>query len=190
MIDESTDIGAVKTMCVVVRYYCALKRHIVSRFWNLIQIHGKENSAPVATATAQHLFETVIKSFEENSIPIENIIGFGSDGCNTMMGCHNSVSNRFRAKCPGIIALKCVCHSLHLCASDACKQLPAECEKLTRDIYNYFATSSKIQSLLKVSSIHRNRYTQNFETGSNEMVITGCCSAKNFRTVGCTNTVF
>ncbi|CAG5035893.1 unnamed protein product [Parnassius apollo] len=26
MIDESTDIGAVKTMCVVVRYYCALKR--------------------------------------------------------------------------------------------------------------------------------------------------------------------
>ena len=149
MIDESTDIGAVKTMCVVVRYYCVLKGQIVSRFGDLIQIHGEENSAPVATATAQHLFEAVIKSFEENSIPIENIIGFGSDGCNTMMGYHNSVSSRFRAKCPGIIIPKCVCHSLHLCASDACKQLPAECEKLTRDIYNYFATSSKRQSLLK-----------------------------------------
>ncbi|CAG4953178.1 unnamed protein product [Parnassius apollo] len=85
MIDESTDIGAVKTMCVVVRYYCAQKGQIVSRFWDLIHIHGEENSAPVATATAQHLFEAVIISFEENSIRIENIIGFGSDGCNTMM---------------------------------------------------------------------------------------------------------
>ncbi|CAH0397629.1 unnamed protein product [Chilo suppressalis] len=84
MIDESTDIGAVKTMCVVVRYYCAIKGQIVSRFWDLIQIHGDEISATVAAATAQHLFEAEIKSFEENSIPTENIIGFGSDGCETV----------------------------------------------------------------------------------------------------------
>lgn len=147
MIDESTDIGSVKTMCVVVRYYCPVKNQIISRFWDLIQIHGEDKA--VASATAEYLFEAVLKSFVDNSIPIENLIGFGSDGCNTMMGCHNSVSSRFRAKCPGIIVLKCVCHSLHLCASDACKQLPAECEKLTRDVYNYFATSSKRQSQFK-----------------------------------------
>ncbi|XP_047505901.1 uncharacterized protein LOC125050238 [Pieris napi] len=77
------------------------------------------------------------------------MIGFGSDGCNTMMGCRNSVSSRFRQLCPGIIVLKCLCHSLHLCASDACKELPHDAEKLTRLIYNYFKNSNKRQAELK-----------------------------------------
>lgn len=147
MVDESTDIGTVKTMCVVVRYYCKQQGRIVSKFWDLIQIFGDEKAEH--RSTAEHLYNAILKSFRDHSIPIENIIGFGSDGCNTMMGCHNSVSSRFRVECPGIIIIKCICHSLHLCASDACKQLPPQCEKLVRDIYNYFGSSSKRQSDLR-----------------------------------------
>ncbi|CAG4950277.1 unnamed protein product [Parnassius apollo] len=48
-----------------------------------------------------------------------------------------------------ITVIKCLCHSLHLCASDACKELPHDAEKLTRMIYNYFKNSSKRQAELK-----------------------------------------
>ncbi|CAD6235984.1 GSCOCG00012450001-RA-CDS [Cotesia congregata] len=47
-----------------------------------------------------------------------------------MMGDKNSVRTRFEQSCPGIYIMKCLCHSLHLCASNACSELPAECEKL------------------------------------------------------------
>lgn len=39
--------------------------------------------------------------------------------------------------------MKCICHSLHLCASESCKSLPRKCEDLARDIYNFFKTSAK-----------------------------------------------
>lgn len=38
---------------------------------------------------------------------------------------------------------KCICHSLHLCASAACKTLPRVCEDLAHNIFNYFKSSSK-----------------------------------------------
>lgn len=147
LIDESTDISSIKTMCVVVRYYDPKIGRVVSRFWDLIDLFGDGNVDH--TTTAKRLFEVVIKSFEDSCIPLKNIVGFGSDGCNTMMGCNNSVSTRFRQLCPGIVILKCICHSLHLCSSEACKELPPECETLARNIYNHFKTSSKRQSQLK-----------------------------------------
>lgn len=79
-------------------------------------------------------------------MPLGNIIGFGSDGCNTMFGVKNSVVSRLKENFPGIIIQKCICHSLHLCASEACKVLPRHCEDLARNIYNYFKHSSKRQA--------------------------------------------
>lgn len=147
LIDESTDVASTKTMCVVVRYYDPKIGRVVSRLWELIDLFGEENVDH--TTIAKRLFEVLIKSFEENCVPLNNIVGFGSDGCNTMMGCNNSVSSRFRQLCLGITIIKCVCHSLHLCSSEGCIELPSECEKLTRNIYNHFKTSSKRQSQLK-----------------------------------------
>ncbi|CAB3226664.1 unnamed protein product [Arctia plantaginis] len=39
--------------------------------------------------------------------------------------------------------------SLHLCASDAAKEIPTECEQLARDVYNHFKSNSKRQSQFK-----------------------------------------
>lgn len=44
--------------------------------------------------------------------------------------------------------MKCICHSLHLACSEACKKLPTRCEDLVRQIYNFFSHSSKRQSQL------------------------------------------
>lgn len=153
MVDESTDVATVKTMCVIVKYYDLNLGRTVSRFWDLIQMFDDKNAAPTRvtdySATAEKIFHAIIKSLRDSYVPLENIIGFGSDGCNTMMGCRNSVSSRFRQLCPGICVFKCLCHSLHLCAADACKELPHDAEKLTRLIYNYFKNSSKRQAELK-----------------------------------------
>lgn len=40
-------------------------------------------------------------------------------------------------ECPDIIHIKCICHSLALCASKACEK------QLMRDIYNYLSNSLK-----------------------------------------------
>lgn len=153
--DESTDISCTKTACILVRYFDFDDSEVKTRFWNLANVfdHSSDsndtNFADVANATAQNLFEAITKSCEEYDIPLENFIGFASDGANTMMGAQNSVASRFRAQCPGITIIKCICHSLHLVASDACKQLPRHCEDLARDVFNFFSTSSKRQAELK-----------------------------------------
>lgn len=42
--------------------------------------------------------------------------------------------------------MKCICHSIHLCCSEACKRLPRRCEDLARNICNFFSHSCKRQS--------------------------------------------
>ncbi|KAJ8381342.1 hypothetical protein SKAU_G00021200 [Synaphobranchus kaupii] len=98
---------------------------------------------------AERLYTEMIKSFTDANVPLKNIVGFASDGCNTMMGKNNSVSSRLKNDLPGITVQRCICHSLHLCASAACKQLPRMCEDLARDVYGYFKNSAKRVAQLK-----------------------------------------
>lgn len=70
------------------------------------------------------------------------------------MGNYNSVASRFYTECPGIYVFKCICHSLHLCASEACKVLPRACEDIARNVYNEFKNSAK--------KIHKFREFQTF----------------------------
>lgn len=94
------------------------------------------------------MFTITIDTFRKNNIPLDNIIGFASDNCNTMMGVNNSVASRFRILCPNIIIIGCICHSLHLCASSACRELPRGPEDLARNVYAFFQSSSKRQAEL------------------------------------------
>lgn len=147
--DESTDISCEKTSCIVVRYYDSTTCSIRSSLWELVQVFSNNNVQDIQGATAQHLYSVILESFEKHKIPFENVIGFASDGCNVMMGKNNSVASRFIENFPGIVIMKCVCHSAHLCASEACKQLPRRCEDLARNIYNHFKSSSKRQHELQ-----------------------------------------
>lgn len=46
-----------------------------------------------------------MNSLTSFDISKNNIIGFGSDGCNVMMGENNSVATRFKINCPGKLNL-------------------------------------------------------------------------------------
>lgn len=129
------------TIYIAHRYFDDEEGRVTTKFWELCQIF--EGDLLTEGATAERLFEILSKSFEDRKVPFKNIIGFASDGCNAMMGGKNSVASRFKEKCPGITLLKCICHSLHLCASEACKELPRSCEALAQNIYNEFKNSCK-----------------------------------------------
>ncbi|KAJ2941002.1 hypothetical protein O0L34_g13129 [Tuta absoluta] len=144
--DESTDISTQKSSCIVVRFYDDTPKQIVSKFWELSKIFDSSNpDLANEGATGKNLFNSLIKSFEKESVPLTNLIGYAADGCSVMMGENNSVASRLKESLPGITIIKCVCHSAHLCASQACKELPRRCEDLAREIYGFFKCSSKRQ---------------------------------------------
>ncbi|CAG9773288.1 unnamed protein product [Ceutorhynchus assimilis] len=147
LVDESTDIAAIKTMAICVRYYCESQKAVKTSFLSLMQVFSKEDSEGAHQgATAEKVYNEIVGFFKKQNIPLENVIGFGSDGCNVMFGANNSVVSRLRIDFPGIFTSKCICHSLHLCASEACKVLPRETEAMARDIYTFFNHSSKRQA--------------------------------------------
>ncbi|KAI4467892.1 hat family dimerization domaincontaining protein-related [Holotrichia oblita] len=146
LVDEATDIACVKTLCIVVRFYDKSVESVVSQFWSIVQL--AENEAE-KRATAERLYKLILDSFQEMNVPFKNVLGFASDGCNTMMGRRSSISARMYADYPGLHIHKCICHSLHLVASEACKMLPRRCEDLCRDIHNYFKASAKRKSEFK-----------------------------------------
>ncbi|KAJ8964622.1 hypothetical protein NQ317_012440 [Molorchus minor] len=150
IIDEATDIASVKTLCICVRFFHPKFGKIVTLFWNLIQLFsGDEPNQANIGATSERLFTAIRDEFSSKGIPLTNIIGFGSDGCNTMFGQQNSVASKLKDALPGVVVQKCICHSLHLCASEACKCLPRRCEDMARNIYNFFKNSAKRQAMFK-----------------------------------------
>lgn len=136
LVDESTDNSAVKHLAIVVRYNENFK--IKDEFLTLI---------PVASATAQNLYNLITNFFNQYNVPYkQNLVGFGADGANTMMGNINSLKTLLIKDIPHLFVMKCICHSLALCASYACQTLPDEVEKLVRTVYTYMQHSFKRKS--------------------------------------------
>lgn len=123
--DESTDISCNQNICIGVRYFDERCRRIVSSFWDLCRVFTEDRpEVAFEKATANHLYNTIMSSFRSEKVNLENLIGFGLDGCNTMQGEHNSVSSRLQANFPGISNMKCICHSLAICSNEAVQVLP------------------------------------------------------------------
>lgn len=140
IVDETTDVASVKEMCIITRYFDENNKKILSSFFGLIE---------VPRADAETLFQDLKRHFESNEIPLGNIIGYASDGANVMMGCNNSVRTRMEATIPSIFIMRCICHSAHLAASNACTALPKETEDFVRDVSSYFSHSAKRLATLK-----------------------------------------
>ena len=92
--------------------------------------------------TAVGLYNAIKSSFEEKNIPIKNIIGFSLDTTNVMFGEHQSVVSLLKKGASYVLAVKCSCRMIHLCASYACLKMSTTLEDLCRNIYSYFSRSS------------------------------------------------
>ena len=79
IIDESTDISVTQILAVVVRYFDSNKHDVIDA------LHALLDTIEVENGTAQHLYQAVKCLLKKRGIFFENIVGFGSDNCSTMM---------------------------------------------------------------------------------------------------------
>ncbi|XP_053596147.1 uncharacterized protein LOC128668022 [Microplitis demolitor] len=134
IIDESTDLSTQKVLCIMIRFLSHKTKQVVTTFYRIIQI---------IECDAKSVHEAIVNQLKEDGIKIENMIGIGVDGANVMVGKHNSVTAIFKRDLPDLIIVKCVCHSLHLCAEKAAESLPRQLEFLVRETHNWFSYSPK-----------------------------------------------
>ncbi|XP_055585459.1 uncharacterized protein LOC129738300 [Uranotaenia lowii] len=154
IIDESTDISTIKSLVMVVRTYLYKNEELIVHDFNYHVIELVE-------ADATTIYNAIVLKFQEDNIPYKNnMIGFGSDGANVMLGGVHSVSALFSKEIQNLFVMKCICHSMALCASYACKTLPYEVEWLCREIFNHFSNSpqrtlkfAELQSLMDLKPL-------------------------------------
>lgn len=145
IIDESTSIDTTKVLCLIVKYFDKNIGRVESNFYRLISIESGSAEAITGIITA---------TLKSDGLNINNLLGIGVDGANSMVGKRNSLSTRLKDIVPHMITVKCICHSLHLAAEKAIeKSLPPEIDFIIRETNAWFCHSSKRQ--MEYSSIYR-----------------------------------
>ena len=164
LFDETTDFSQVHNACIVVHADYA-QRKIVSALWEIIPtLNEFDNNHRV---DAEQLYQLITNSFTERNVPLQNISAFCSDGCSVMMGVNNSVAQRFRRDNPNIIIVKCLSHSIHLCAENAMKELPGDIVKMCSSIHSFFSRSPQRQHALVEFQVHLDAEIQKILRPSN-----------------------
>lgn len=144
IIDESTLVDTKKVLCIVIRYFSKLKKKIVTTFYRLIEMTAGTSDAIVAA---------ILKQLKSDNLKTEKLLGLGVDGASVNVGIHHSVTTILRAINPELVVIKCVCHSLHLAAEEACKLLPRHLDFMVRETHTWFSVSTKRQ--LEYAEIYR-----------------------------------
>ena len=117
-------------MALVVKFLDCEDNVVKTRLLALLDVYGDDREQ--VGSTGINLYNMVMEILDKHNIPRENFVGFAGDGTNSMMGEHNSVRSRLITYLPGITVFKCICHSIHICASEAAKMLPKRCEDLVK----------------------------------------------------------
>lgn len=137
IIDESTDVSTTKVLAIAIKFWSNISACVKTRFLGAVDIQGE---------TAQDLFDALDGALTRQGLSMQSqMIGFAADTTNVMFGDNNGIIAKIREKNPHCIFVKCVCHSVALAVSHACKILPRNLEQLVKDVYNYFSQSSKRQ---------------------------------------------
>lgn len=136
IIDEATDVSTCKCLAMIARFFDHSKGKIRDRFLGLLQLESSDSKS---------IFNAIQDFFAKNRIPFANCIGFAADNASVMMGNIQGVKARLKNLNPHLYVVGCICHSMHLCCSAASKAIPSNVEHLVRDIYMFFAHSSKRQ---------------------------------------------
>lgn len=139
VIDESTDVTSTKVLAVIIKY-CSEKNNnlqVKTKFLTLMDLEGE---------SAQNLFDALTQSLANANLDIKFCIGFGADTTNVMFGHEGGVIAKIREINPHCVFIKCICHSIALAVSHASKStLPRSLNQIVKEVYGYFAHSSKRQ---------------------------------------------
>ena len=141
IIDESTDISVSQILAIAVRFYDEEKQKVLDVLLDAVEVED---------GTGEGLYIAVTNLLRSFGIPLQNIVGFASDNCSTMMGVNSGFQAFLKRDIPSVFILGCICHSFALCASHACRNLPSYLESFLKNVCSYFARSSKRQHLFRL----------------------------------------
>lgn len=86
IIDETTDVSTCKQLAVTIRVYNKEAKKVQCSLFDLIEL-GSSN--------AETLYQAICRTFEKESIPLSNIIGFAADTTNVMFGEYNGKDSTY-----------------------------------------------------------------------------------------------
>ena len=86
---------------------------VTSHFYHMCVTSGRDASK------AATLFDVFEEKIEADEIPWTQIVSLSVDNTNSMVGAHNSLASRLKAKNPETYVLGCPCHLAHIAASGA-----------------------------------------------------------------------
>lgn len=141
LIDESTDITVHKYLGIIIIYYSCTHKKIISTFLDIPMLYECDADGIVAAIKA---------SLTRFGIPLQNLMGIGTDNAAVMTGVNNGVHAKFKRELPSLVLVRCICHSLQLAVSAATKQfLPRNLEFIIKETYDWFSRSSSRQAAYK-----------------------------------------
>ena len=107
-IDESTDICDVSQLSMFVRFLDKESGIFREELLGLVPMLGSTTGEDVCTE--------IVKCFNDNQIPLENIVSLVTDGAPAMVGKHKGVAALLKKQCPKLISFHCIIHNSVLCS--------------------------------------------------------------------------
>lgn len=144
IIDESTAVDTKKVLCLMIRYCSQSKKKIVTTFYRLIEM---------AAGTADAITAAILQQLKADNLKTDKLLGLGVDGASVNVGVNHSVTTILRSINPDLVVIKCICHSLHLAAEEACKVLPRHLDFMIRETHSWFSVSTKRQ--IEYAAVYR-----------------------------------
>ena len=146
-IDGSSDTDVEKMNPATVRIFDINRsKTVTSHFYHMCVTSGRDASK------AATLFDVFEEKIEADEIPWTQIVSLSVDNTNSMVGAHNSLASRLKAKNPETYVLGCPCHLAHIAASGAhdafAKIMGISAEELLIDQYYWFEKSTKRKGIL------------------------------------------
>lgn len=122
----------------MIRYFSRTKKKIITTFYRLIEMRAGTSDAIAAA---------ILDQLRYDRLKTDKLLDLGMDGVSVNVGAHHSVTMILRDVNPDLIVVKCICHSLHLAAEEACKVLPRHLDFMVREIHSWFSVNSKTRQL-------------------------------------------
>ena len=148
IIDESTDISSQKMLIIYFKYLLETEIVFKTIFGGIVKL-SECNSISIVTA--------VKRFYNENSLDLQKMVMFTSDGASVMLGKNNGVAAILKCEILHLYEQHCVAHREDLAVEDAWKELSfmQDIETLLRTVYTMFSRSSvkneKFRELANVS---------------------------------------
>ncbi|XP_046567332.1 zinc finger protein 862-like [Haliotis rubra] len=103
----------------------------------------------VHDGTASTITDKIKEVFREWNIPINKVVGLGSDGASVMTGHKSGVGVRLTDECPFLVHVHCIAHRVSLASHDAAK--------MSKVITDFTKTVNEIYKLYQYSAVRYER---------------------------------